>query len=283
MDDFLMSAVASDGENGEDFCRLVLSVLLGRKIGRVHVTAQRTIPALTPKLRGIRMDVEVVEETENGETETQSVCNIYDLEPHNLPDMDLPKHNRFYQARIDSRYLKQGEREFSRLPNLYVITITPYDPFGKDYMVYTIYNRCREVPDMPYSDGVKQIFFNTKGTKGGSPEIRAMLDYFQESSEENAVGEVLEKIHQYVSQVKLLPEVREELMHLEDYIWYYQKEAKKETMLENIRLLLEDYGELPAAVKERLEAEKDPAVLTKWLKVAAKADSLAAFESAIQE
>lgn len=109
LDDFLMNAVASDPEVGEAFCRKLLSVLLDRRIGNIRVTVQRTLPAPTPAHRGIRMDVEI--EEYNGDAQTQ-VINVYDLEPHLQKNQNLPKHNRFYQAKADVRYLKQGEKNF---------------------------------------------------------------------------------------------------------------------------------------------------------------------------
>ena len=81
LDDFLMTAVACNEEVGPDFCRQILSILLNRKIGRVHVTAQKVIPLLTPEVRGIRMDVEVVEEMDDA-LGNQIACNVYDIEPH---------------------------------------------------------------------------------------------------------------------------------------------------------------------------------------------------------
>lgn len=63
IDDFLMNAAASDREGGEEFCRLILSTLLNRDIGKVRVNPQKFIPASTPNQRGIRMDVEVIETT----------------------------------------------------------------------------------------------------------------------------------------------------------------------------------------------------------------------------
>lgn len=65
MDDFLMNRLASDGEVGEDFCRVLLSTLLGRRIGRVKVTVQKVVPPLSPDAKGIRLDVKV-EETGTG-------------------------------------------------------------------------------------------------------------------------------------------------------------------------------------------------------------------------
>lgn len=92
IDDFLMNAVAIDPEVGEAFCRKTLSE-----------PSDKEIPVL----------------------------NIYDIEPHKQDTQFMPKRNRFYQVKIDSRYMKSGETDFEKLPNLYVITITNYDPFGE--------------------------------------------------------------------------------------------------------------------------------------------------------
>lgn len=98
----------------------------------------------------------------------RGLCGVYDLEPHLQKDVHLPRHNRFYQAKIDSRYMKSGDDDFARMPNLYVITITNFDPFGYDYMMYQISNQCREVPELSYEDGLQFIYFYTKGKKGGT-------------------------------------------------------------------------------------------------------------------
>ncbi len=263
------------------------------------------------------------------------------MEPHIHSNVHLPRHNRFYQARIDSRYLKSGEGDFTKMPNLYMITITPYDPFGFDRMVYRVRNQCEELPDMPYEDGIRHFYFYTKGKKGGTPAIQAMLEYFQDSRAEKADSEVLKKIHQYVSHVKILPEVKDEYMHLEQYVWervcvevdqirkeleeevtaqvteqvtaqvteqvtaqvtqqvteqvtaqvteqvtaqvteQVTEQVARECQINNILELLKDYGEPPAAVKQRLLKEKDPALLKKWLKLAAKSNTFEDFEAAM--
>ena len=182
LDDFMISTLAADDEVGEDFCRELLSILLQRKIGQVKVVTQKTIMALTPEHRGIRLDVEVNEATEDKDGENSSL-NVYDIESHLQKETDLPRHNRFYQAKMDGRYLKSGEKNFNDMPDLYVITITDYDPFGKDYMVYTVHNKCEEEPELEYNDGLKFYYFNSKGSKGGSSEIRELLLYLKESKE----------------------------------------------------------------------------------------------------
>lgn len=41
-----------------------------------------------------------------------------------------------------------------------------YGTFGKDRILYTIQNKCKEEPDMEYDDGAASLFFYTKGKKG---------------------------------------------------------------------------------------------------------------------
>lgn len=91
-----------NSEVGEAFCREVLSVLLQREIGKVKVRTQFALPALQPEYRGIRMDVEVEEFTDS---KPARLTNVYDMEPHLQNDLDLPRHNRFYQAKNDARHV----------------------------------------------------------------------------------------------------------------------------------------------------------------------------------
>ena len=90
IDNFLSNAIASNKEFNEPFYRLLLSVLPGEELKEVRVLAQQIIPAATPELRGIRMDVEVTEYEEG------TVTNVYDLEPHLKDGLHLPRHNRYY-------------------------------------------------------------------------------------------------------------------------------------------------------------------------------------------
>ncbi|MBD5459360.1 MAG: hypothetical protein HDR26_00225 [Lachnospiraceae bacterium] len=274
LDNFLMNAVAANSEVGEAFCRKVLSVLLQRRIGKIKIVAQYTLPAHSPGYRGIRMDVKV---EEPADTKEALPANVYDLEPHLRNDLDLPRHNRFYQAKIDSSHMKRGDNDFSHMPDLYIITILNFDPFGYDYMMYTIENRCTEVGELRYKDGLKFIYFYTGGTKGGSREIKTMLQYLQHSTDDNAIDEATREIHRYVSQVRVLPEIREDYMRFEEFIYYERKDAAKETIRNNILDLLEDYGEIPSWLKEKLEAVNDADLLRKYHKLAARAGSLEAF------
>lgn len=277
LDNFLMNAIATDEEVGEAFCRKLLSVLLQRPVGRVRVVAQCTLPAQDPRYRGIRMDVKV---EEPGDGEEARLANVYDLEPHLQKDLHLPKHNRFYQAKADSRYMTRGDDDFSGMPNLFVITILNFDPFGCDQMVYTFENRCAEVEELEYGDGLKFIYFYTGGTKGGSRNLKATLRYLQNSTADNAVDDSTRELHDYVCKVKTAPEVKEDYMRFEELIAHERAEAAAEAAqaakVHAVLELLEDYGEIPDALRQRLQQSNDEA-LRKYLKLAAKADSIEAF------
>lgn len=285
MDDFLMGQLASDEEIGNDFCRRMLSSLLQKDVGKLKVTAQKVLPAFSPHLRGIRMDVEIEEHEPAKEKEEPTTMNIYDVEPHLQKNLDLPRHNRFYQARIDSRGLKSGEKDFSGLPNLYVLTILNFDPFGEDFMMYTVRNRCLEVPELEYKDGLHFYYFYTGGAKGGSKELQTMLRYIQDSRKENATDEATKELHNYVSRVKVQPEVKQAYMRYEEIIYYERKEAAEEaariasknTKVQYILELLEEYGDVPENVKSRLNDEEDAEQLKRWHKLAAKVDSIDTF------
>ena len=54
IDDFLFQEIISRGEAGEEICRILLSTILGRPIGRVRVTTQKVLAGFDTNQRGIR-------------------------------------------------------------------------------------------------------------------------------------------------------------------------------------------------------------------------------------
>ena len=289
IDDYLMTSVAANPEVGEPYCRKLLSVLLQRDISRVHVVPQRVIPGNNTDLRGIRMDVEVEEFSNNNGKEI--IANVYDIEPHTKNDLDFPRHNRFYQSKIDIRHMKKGENDFSKLPNLYVITITNFDLFNKDYMMYTFRNKCIEAPETDYPDGLTFVYFNTKGHKGGSQAIENMLKYIQESKSVNANDDATKEIDGYVKHVKEDPLWKEAAMTLGYYFDQEREEGRIEgreegrieSRIEDILELLEDLGPVSADIRDRLYEINDTDELKRLHKLAAKSEDMAAFINALPQ
>ncbi|MBO6206338.1 MAG: hypothetical protein J6O73_05305 [Lachnospiraceae bacterium] len=275
IDNFLMQAVSSDQEVSEPSLRCILSVLLQRKIGQISVNAEKMIPGYSPDHRGIRMDVEVIEKGEASSV----IANVYDVEPHTANDTHFPKANRFRQAKIDSRYMESGDNDFEHLPDLYVITITNFDIFGEDQMIYTFREKCEEIPGLTYEDGLCFIYFNTTGKKGGSQSIKNMLHFIENSDETAAVDTETQELEQYIRKVKLDPEVRRELMTFGDYIDRERREEKIEDILD----LLGDYGEIPEELIDRINTQHDKESLRILLKLAARVDSIEDFELQMDE
>lgn len=261
MDDVFFSLVASDPEVGEEFCKTLLSVLLQKHVTSCTVNAQRFIPGTGLNLRGVRLDVEVKEQSADA---SALAATVYDIEPHTHNDSDFPRLLRFRQAKIDSRFMKSGDNDFSHLPDLYVILISDFDPFNKDYMMYTVKNRCIELPELEYKDGLTYFYFNTRGKKGGSESIENMLEFMQNSREEAVSDEATRELNKYVQSVRMDPAIRGKYMTFGDKLDRVYEEAHKEGFSQGeLSILTEQIckklarGKNLPNIAEELEADED--------------------------
>ena len=205
LDDFLFNALLAYPEYGKRFCRKFLRILFGRDFKNLNIVTQKSYGGLDTAYHGARLDV-YIEEGDEVEVDSTNVSAIYDIEPdknNKRKDIDaIPQRTRFYHAIIDRRCLKSGQ-SYDRLKKVFVIFICPYDPFGDDRMIYTIRNQCVENPELPYDDGARTIFLYTKGKKGRDNEsLSQLLDYMENTTQENAVTEELEDIQEMVDVVK---------------------------------------------------------------------------------
>ena len=209
IDDFMSNAMSNNEKYNVAYYKRIVETLVGKEVGNISVHAQNMIQGDDTDLRGIRLDVEVKELNEKSEVKT-----IYDLEPHTKNDLHFPRHNRYYQAKIDGRNVISGLEDFSKIHDIYVITITNFDIFGEGYMLYTFKNKCVELPELEYDDGITFMYFNTKGTKGGSEAIRNMLRFIEDSTDENVVDEATREVAEYMHEVKASPEMESGFMTL---------------------------------------------------------------------
>ena len=218
IDDFLFYKMISHPEFGEEFSRELLRIILGKEVGKLQVVPQKVYYGSDPQTHGTRLDV-YMEENEEGNPED---ATVYDVEPESTEKEEtvksLARRTRFYHSKIDVGKLQSGQ-DYTALKNVVVIFIMTKDPFGKNRMIYTVANRCLEVPDIPYDDGARTLFLFTKG-KEGSPreELCEFLQYMEQSSEENAKSDVVKRIHQMTKRVKSNEEVSIEYMKI------YEKE-----------------------------------------------------------
>lgn len=58
IDNFLFHTVVTQGEDGEEFCRIILSTILGKTIRKVRVIAQQSIAGLDTDMRKVHCQKE---------------------------------------------------------------------------------------------------------------------------------------------------------------------------------------------------------------------------------
>lgn len=206
LDDFLFGSMVAYPEIGQRFVKILLKTIFGREFKHLSVTAQKMYYGADTDLHGARLDVYL-----EPEEDARDRVTVYDIEP-DLKDRDsdiraLPRRMRFYHGKIAARNLDSGA-DYDKLKDVVIIMIMPYDPFGLNRMVYTVKNKCMEVPDMEYEDGAATLFLYTKGTEGiPNVAVKQLLRYMEDTIYENAVNEDLREIHRMVEIVKRDPEV----------------------------------------------------------------------------
>ena len=180
------------------------------------------------------------------------------MEPHRDVEKSYPKKNRFQQAQIDKNYLNSGDNDFSHLPELYIVSITNYDPFGYDQMLYVVENQCVNVPDLEYNDGVHIMYFNTKGTKGGSGALKSFLTYLEDSRDENVTDDATKELKEYVQVIKHNHEIGGRYMTVGDLMDKMAAEAAEEATKEVVEELTRQYSkQLAEKDKEFAEMRKE--------------------------
>ena len=232
IDNFLFNELTMQ-ENPEDskrFCTILIENLLGWKLGNVTISSQRTFQGLDTDRHGICLDVLVEAITHKDDEDIPNVeigSDIYDIEPNTYKDEDA-KRARFYTALIDGRALQSGTK-YKDMKNIYLIIITPYDPFGQDSMIYTVKSRCLEIPDMQYEDGVTSIFLYTRGKKNVlGKKATDMLHFIEESTTVNAAANSdCQTIMNMVDRIKVQREVGVRYMKACELEHIYREEGRE--------------------------------------------------------
>ena len=154
---------------------------------------------------------------------------------------------------------------------------------------------------------VPQRFLCTKGTKGDPPrELRELLRYMEDSTEENAGPEGLKTLHRMVTEVKRDGEVGFAYMKSFEREQRVREEARQEGLSEGRReglsegldkgrtvglsegkaeallTVLECKGEVPEPLRRKILAEKDLTMLNDWLLRALSCESVQKFAATLK-
>lgn len=101
---------------------------------------QRTVQGIDTKHHGIRLDAFIEDVSRDeimGEMEMLDVqvvhekSDIYDIDPNKIHEKErLSRKIRYYHGLIDTKLLRTSV-SYEKLPNVFIIMILSYDPFGK--------------------------------------------------------------------------------------------------------------------------------------------------------
>lgn len=271
-DDFLFDVATEELEN----CKAIIELTTGLRLKSLKWKSGQKVIHNLPGKRGVRLDF--IAESEDG--------RIFDVEMQNRNEGNIPKRTRFYQALIDAPILKSGERGFDKMNPLYIIIICNYDPYGKKKYCYTFDNQCKEVPGLRLGDEVTKLLLSTKGKNEEevSKELVDFLHYVTESNENGLPDECderLKRLHESIREIKASADMEVEYMKMEERERIIRDEGKQigiiNGKIESVLELLEDKGEVPEKVKAEIFAETDPEVLKKWLRLAAKSETIEEF------
>ena len=271
-DDFLFDVATEELEN----CKAIIELTTGLRLKSLKWKSGQKVIHNLPGKRGVRLDF--IAESEDG--------RIFDVEMQNRNEGNIPKRTRFYQALIDAPILKSGERGFDKMNPLYIIIICNYDPYGKKKYCYTFDNQCKEVPGLRLGDEVTKLLLSTKGENEEevSKELVDFLHYVTESNENGLPDECderLKRLHESIREIKASADMEVEYMKMEERERIIRDEGKQigiiKGKIESVLELLEDKGEVPEKVKAEIFAETDPEVLKKWLRLAAKSETIEEF------
>ena len=271
-DDFFFDVATEELEN----CKAIIELTTGLRLKSLKWKSGQKVIHNLPGKRGVRLDF--IAESEDG--------RIFDVEMQNRNKGNIPKRTRFYQALIDAPILKSGERGFDKMNPLYIIIICNYDPYGKKKYCYTFDNQCKEVPGLRLGDEVTKLLLSTKGENEEevSKELVDFLHYVTESNENGLPDECderLKRLHESIREIKASADMEVEYMKMEERERIIRDEGKQigiiNGKIESVLELLEDKGEVPEKVKAEIFAETDPEVLKKWLRLAAKSETIEEF------
>ena len=255
---------------------MVIELTTGLRLKSLKWKSGQKVIHNLPGKRGVRLDF--IAESEDG--------RIFDVEMQNRNEGNIPKRTRFYQALIDAPILKSGERGFDKMNPLYIIIICNYDPYGKKKYCYTFDNQCKEVPGLRLGDEVTKLLLSTKGEneKEVPKELVDFLHYVTESNENGLPDECderLKRLHESIREIQASADMEVEYMKMEERERIIRDEGKQigiiNGKIESVLELLEDKGEVPEKVKTEIFAETNLEVLKKWLRLAAKSETIEEF------
>ena len=158
---------------------------------------------------------------------------VYNAEVQKENQNNLHKRMRYYGALMTSKLLPEGTIDYNRLSDLCMIVIAGFDMGGEGRYRYTVRRMYEGYPDKEVYDGEVIIYLNTKGKdlEGVSSELIAMLEYFEETTDDVALSSGYERIirlNEIVSSIKANDEIGVKYMNAYEERMHDIQEAREQ-------------------------------------------------------
>ena len=158
---------------------------------------------------------------------------VYNAEVQKENENNMHKRMRYYGALMTSKLLPEGTIDYNRLSDLCMIVIAGFDMGGEGKYRYTVRRMYEGYPDKEVYDGEVIIYLNTKGkdTEGVSSELIAMLEYFEETTDDVALSSGYERIirlNEIVSSIKANDEIGVKYMNAYEERMHDIQEAREQ-------------------------------------------------------
>ena len=219
MDRFLFSEVI---ESAEAY-KIILEIILEREINfkGEPIAENEKRKELLGKIA--RLDVCAIGDDDR----------VYNAEVQKENQNNLHKRMRYYGALMTSKLLPEGTIDYNRLSDLCMIVIAGFDMGGEGKYRYTVRRMYEGYPDKEVYDGEVILYLNTKGkdTAGVSNELIAMLEYFEETTDDKALSSGYERIirlNEIVSSIKANDEIGVKYMNAYEERMHDIQEAREQ-------------------------------------------------------
>lgn len=222
MDDIFFSVVM--GDNGA--AEYLLTSLFNKPMKIIENKTQYSIRNI--ESHSIVLDALVEDEDHN----------LYNVEIQVGDKKNHERRIRYYQTAIDWSYLQKG-RDYSELPELYMIFISDFDPFDMNKVHYEI-TQCIKDTTRQYDNGIHIHYFNT--IVNDNTFLSELMQYLAYSDpNNNKFGELSKQVSYHKVQnkgVDYMCKIMEDL--LKESNEEGRVEGKLEGKVETVRNLLKE-------------------------------------------
>lgn len=227
MDDTFFSVIMEHNDAAE----YLLTQLMGKPIKIIENKTQYSIR--NAEMHSIVLDA-LVEDEEH---------NLYDVEVQVGDKDNHERRLRYYSTAIDWSYLEKG-KDYSELPELYMIFISDFDPFEMNKVQYEIVQYVKDT-GVEYNNGIHIHYFNTK--VNDRTFLAELLQYMKNSAPNNdKFGALSRQVgsHKYQNE-----EAGTMCKLVEDYAKEREEKGRIEGKIEDIKNMLKENIPLEVALK----------------------------------